>query len=97
MVGDNHEVANLEGGIHATCRIGDEERLDAQLVHDANGEGDLLHVITLVVVETALHGHDVYTAKLAEDEGTSVTFNGRDGDVRNLSVGDFEFVSYFGS
>ena len=76
MVCNHHEVANLEGGVHTTGSIRDKERLDAQLVHHTNREGHLLHVIALIVVETALHGHDVYTTELAEDEFATVTFYG---------------------
>ena len=97
MVGDDHQVANLEGWIHATCCIGDKECLDAQLVHDANGEGDSLHAVAFVVVETSLHGQDVNTSQLAEDELAGVAFYGRDREVRYLAIGDFELVSYFGS
>ena len=97
MVGDNHQVANLEGGIHTTSGIRDKERLNAQLVHHTNGEGDFLHVIALVVVKTALHGHDVYTTELAKDEGTSMSFYGRNGEIGYLTIGKLEFISYFGS
>lgn len=76
MVGNHHEVANLEGGVHTTGSIRDKECLDAQLVHHADGKGHLLHIIALVVVETALHSHDVYTTEFTEDEVTGVSFYG---------------------
>ena len=95
VVGNHHEVANLEGGVHATGSIRDKERLDAQLVHHADGERHLFHIVALVVVEPALHSHNVYTTELTKDEGTGVSFYGRYGEVGNLSVGYFEFVSYF--
>jgi hypothetical protein len=74
MVGDDHQVANLECRIHATCSIRYEEGLDAQFVHDTDREGDLLHVVALIVVETALHGEDIYTSELTEDELAAVSF-----------------------
>ena len=97
MVSNYHQVANFEGGIHATGSIRDEERLDAQLVHDTYGEGDFLHVVSLVVVETALHSHDVHTTQFAEDECTSVSLDGRYGEVGNLTVGNFQLIGYLGS
>ena len=97
VVGDDHQVANLETGVHASCGVGYEECLDAQLVHHAHGEGHLLHRVALVVVEAALHGHDVYAAQLAEDELATVPLYGGDGEVGNLGVGELQFVSYFGS
>ena len=74
MIGDNHQVANLEARIHAASSVADEERFDAQLVHHTNREGDLLHRIALVVVETALHSHDVNTSEFSEDEFSTVAF-----------------------
>ena len=97
MIGNHHEVTNLEGRIHSTSGIADEERFDAQLVHDTYGECHFLHIVTLIIVETALHSHNVHTSELAEDEGASVSFYGRNGEVGYLAVGNFEFVSYFGS
>ena len=68
MVGDNHQVANLEGRVHAASSIRYEERLDAQFVHHTDGECNLLHRVALVEVETSLHSQDVYTSQFAEDE-----------------------------
>ena len=86
MVGDDHQVANLEGGIHATCGIRYKEGLDAQFVHDANRERDFLHRVALVIVEAALHGHNVYAAQFAEDELARVSFDGRYRKVWNIAV-----------
>ena len=95
MVGNDHQVANLEGGIHATGSIRHEECLDAQFVHHTDGECHFLHVIPLVVVEASLHGHDVHATQFAEDECTSVTFYRRYGEVGYLTIGYFQLVSYF--
>ena len=62
VVGDEHEVANFEVGIHAARCIAHKEVLNAQFVHHANRKGYLLHVVTFVIVETTLQGHDVLTA-----------------------------------
>ena len=95
VVGDDHQVANLEGGVHATGSIRHEEGLDAQLVHDAYGERYFLHGVALVIVEAALHGHDVYTTKFTEDERTGVALDGRYGEVGDFSVRNLQLVSYF--
>ena len=84
MVGNHHQVANLEARVHATGSIRDEKCLDAQLVHHANGEGNLLHGVALVVVETALHSHNVYAAQLSEDKLAAMALNGRYREVRNF-------------
>ena len=95
MVGDDHQVTNLETGVHATCGITDEEGLDAQFVHDTYGESDLLHRITLIVVEAALHGQDIHTTQFAEDQFATMSLYGRDGEVGNLLIGDLLLVSNF--
>ena len=94
VVGDDHQVADLELGVHATSGIGYEEGLDAQLVHDAYREGDLLHGVALVKVEAAFHGHDIDASQLAEDEFAGVALDSRDGEVGYLLVGEFIDVSY---
>ena len=94
MVGDDHQVANLEAGVHAASRIADEEGLDAQLVHHAYGEGDLLHGVALVVVEAALHGHDIHSAELSEDELAAVALDRGHGEVGYVTIGYLLCVSY---
>ena len=95
MVGNDHEVADVEFGIHATGGIADEERLDAQFVHDTYGEGDLFHGISLVVMESALHRHDILAAELSENQFAAVAFYGGDGEVGNILIGELVGVSYF--
>ena len=43
VVGDNHQVANLETRVHATGSVADEECLDADFVHHTDGESHFLH------------------------------------------------------
>ena len=88
VVGNHHQVANLEGWVHATCSIRDEECLDAQFVHDAHRERHFLHRVAFVVVESPLHGHDVNPAKLSEDEFAGVSLDGRYREVGDVAVGE---------
>ena len=97
MVGDNHQVADLERRVHAPCRIRHEECLDAQFIHHPDREGHLLHRVALIEVETPLHRHDVDTPQLAENEFSAMSLDGRDGEVGNLLIGNLVCVSYFGS
>ena len=76
VVGNDHQVANLECRVHATGSIRHEERLDAQFVHDTYREGHFLHRVAFIEVEAALHGEDIDTAKLAENQFAAVSFNG---------------------
>ena len=95
MVGYHHQITNLEGRIHTTSGIRDKERLDAQLVHHANGEGDFLHVIALVVVKTTLHRHYIHPAQLTEDESTSMSLHRRYGEVGYFFIRDLCSISNF--
>ena len=97
VVGDDHDVADEELGIHASGGVAHEERLDAQLVHHAYGERHFLHRVALVVVEAALHGHDILAAKLSEDELAGMSLDGADGEVGDFAIGELVGVSYFGS
>ena len=86
VVGNDHQVADFEGRVGAPAGVGYKQGLDAQFAHDADGEGHFLHRIALVVVETALHGHDVLAAQLAEDELAAVSLDGREGEVGDVLV-----------
>ena len=94
VVGDDHQVANFKAWVHATGSIRDEERLDAQLIHHTNRKGHLLHGVALVVVEATLHGQDVHTTQLTEDEFSAMAFHRRDGEVGDVRVRKLQLVSY---
>ena len=76
VICDNHQVANIELRVHATCSIRNKEGLDAQFVHHTYREGNFLHRITLIEVETSLHGQNIHTAQLSEDELATMSLNG---------------------
>ena len=97
VVGDNHQVANLKLRIHATSSIRDKERLDAQFVHHTNREGYLLHRVALIEMKASLHGEDVDASQLTKYQFSAMSFDGRYWEVGDFLVGDFVFVSYFGS
>ena len=86
MVGDDHQVARAEGGVDSAAGIRNEKRLDAQQFHHAYGEGNLLHCVSFVVVEAALHGDDSFAAERAEDQASLVTLHGRDRKIRNRCI-----------
>ena len=74
VVGDNHDVTYLELRVRTASGIADEERLDAQLVHHTNREGNLFHAVALIEMEASLHGEDVLAAQLTEDHLSAVSF-----------------------
>jgi hypothetical protein len=46
-------------------------------------------------METALHGHDVNTAQLAEDKLARMAFHCGNGEVGNVLIGEFVSVRNF--
>ena len=95
MVVYHHQIAYLELWVHATRGIAYKEGLYAQFVHHTFREGDLLHVVSLVEMKTAFHGHNILAAQLAEDEFAGMPLNRRYREVGNLAVWKFVAVSYF--
>ena len=94
VIGDDHQVANLEARVHTTSGIADEERLDAQLIHHTYWEGHFFHRIALIVVETTFHSHDINTSEFSEDEFSAMALYCRYREVGNITIGNFQCVSY---
>jgi hypothetical protein len=68
--------------------------LYAQFVHDTFREGDLLHGISFVVVETTVHSHNILSAEFAENQFAGMALHRTDGEVRDVRVREFITVSY---
>ena len=86
MVGDHHQVAGVVVGIGTAGGIADVERPDAQGAEYADGEGDLLHRVAFVVVETPFHGDDILVSEAPEDQFALVPLDRGDGEVRDVFV-----------
>ena len=91
MVRYHHDLSYLLFGIKAPRGIGNEECLHAQLLHHANGEGNFLHGIALVVMEAPLHGKHLFASQGSDKQGTAMAFNRRNWEVRNILIGNFKF------
>ena len=97
MVGDDHHVTNMELRVHAAGGIADKERLNAQLIHHTHRKGNLLHRVTLIEMETAIHSDDIHSTELTEDEFPRMSLYRRHREIRNILVRDFQRLSYLGS
>ena len=95
MVGDNHQVADAECGVHTASGIADKECLDTQFVHHTDRERHFFHRVSLVEMEAALHGQNVDATEFAEDQFAAVALDGGYREVRNLRIGKLRLVSYF--
>ena len=87
MIYDNHNVTNAETGIRAAGSIADKQRLDAQFVHNSDGEGDFFHVVTFIIMETPIHCHNVLTSQFTKDKLTAVSFHGGHREVGDRTIG----------
>ena len=95
MVSDNHEITDLEVKVDSTCSIGHKEVLYSKYLHHPDREGDKLHRITFIIMETALHGNDRLAAKIAGDEISFVTYRSGHRKTRNISIWYDYRIFYF--
>ena len=72
VIRDDHHVSHAELLVHSSRGIAYKESAYTQFFHNPHGECDLLHVISLVIVETSLHGHHVFSAEITENEFPAV-------------------------
>lgn len=94
MVIDHHQVTDVKIRIHAARSVAHEQRPDAKLIHHALRKRHFLHRISLVEMESTFHGHDIFAAKLAEDQFAGMSFDSRNGKVGYVFIGEFVCVSY---
>ena len=75
MVSQHHQVAHLEMRVTATAGVRYEQRLYTQFTEHPDRERHLLQRISLVEVETPLHGNHLLFAQLANNQLALVTFH----------------------
>ena len=93
MVSQHHQVAYLEMRVAATAGVRYEQRLYTQFAEHPDRERHLLQRISLVEVETPLHGNHHLLAQLANNQLALVTFHGRYWEVRDIMIHNFSLVS----
>ena len=80
---------------NTACGIGDDQGVDAELVHDSYRQGDLLHAVAFVIMKTALHGHHRFAGKRAAHQLARMEFHRRFWKVRDGVVGKNLPLGYF--
>ena len=86
MVGYQHEVAGVEGRVHAAGGVGQEQYLRAQLLHEPRRQHYVVYAVALVVVHAALHADDGRLAEIAEDELAGMSRHGGDGEAGDVCI-----------
>ena len=88
VVGDEHDVAGLEGGVQAASGVGHDEGLHTQGAHDADWKGHLLHGVALVEVGPPPLDRNLFALQPPNDQIAGMPLHGGDREVGNLGVGD---------
>ena len=92
MIPDNHKVSHTEAQVGAAGCVGNKQVLDTNHLHHADRKRDKCHVISLIVVDTALHGNNGFAAEGANNEAALVADCGGHREARNVPVGDFQRI-----
>jgi len=85
---DHHNITRLEVRVQSPGGVGDNQRIDSQQAHHANGQRHFGHRIAFVEVRAALHRQHRAPLKLADYQLPGVPQHGRARPVRNVGVGD---------
>ncbi len=88
VVVDHHDIAASEIRIQAASGIRNDEKFDAECFHQANWERCSFGGISLVAMESALHGDDGNAAELAAEEAAFVADCGGLQEVWDFAVVD---------
>ncbi len=87
MILDDHDVALRELWIEPAAGIADDQVFAAERLHDTHGQGDLCRRIALVMMESSLHRDHGLAGQFAANEPARMAWSGRDGEMRNVTVG----------
>lgn len=87
-VGQHHQAALRKVQVDPARRIGDNERLHAKERHHAHRHGDILQVISLIIVEAPLHHAHALPVEGACPPASGVTGGGGHGESRDVLIVD---------
>ena len=86
VVADDHDVAHVIVGIGATAGVGKKQMADTQKLEHPHRKGYLLHGIAFVKVESSFEDYHRHFVDGPEDEGSLVSFDGGNGEVRDFLI-----------
>ena len=94
MIPNDHQVTNQVIRVHTPGCVGNEKSLYPESVHHSHGKGHFFHGITLVIVETSLHGNDFFAPKGPDKQFSPVSLYRGNGEVWNCHIWDGVFYLY---
>ena len=88
VISYDDEVPHLVILVAGSCGVGYEEIFHTEGFHHPHSNGDVLHRIAFVIMETALHSHHFLASELSEDEVALMSDCSGDREARNVLVWD---------
>jgi hypothetical protein len=88
MVGDQRKASDLIMAVDAAGRVGEEQDLRAERMHDTRGKDDLINGIALVIMHTALHADDRNIVYIADQETADMPRYRGKREAREIMVGN---------
>ena len=92
MVGDQHQITGVEGGVDTAGSIGQHQLLYPQGGQNPDGQGDLPHGKSFIIMDPSLKHNNGFAMLSAEYQSAGVSLNGRQGKTGNVGKGDPDTV-----
>ncbi len=88
VIGNEHQVARLEGNVDAAGGVRDDKEADPQAAEYPRREGRLRRRIALIEVNPPLQGCDAHALEFAQDQPARVSRGGGGREMRDLAEPD---------
>jgi hypothetical protein len=86
MIAQDHQITDLLVVSKSSRSIGNKQFFDAKIFHHSHREGDLLHGISFVIMESSLHTYDGFFSQRTKDQFPGMTFNCRNREIWNIMI-----------
>ena len=91
LICNHHKISHLKSLFYASGRIGQKKNINAHTLHQTGGEHHVLHGISFVIMNPALHNNCRYFPDISKQELPIVSLYSRYRKSRNVSIGNLFF------
>ena len=88
MVFDNHQCSRLIGPVYASGCIGKKNLFNAQTLHNPNWKSDQSLTVSLIIMNSALHGNDSLSHARSQHELSCMACHCGYRKIRDIMVGN---------
>ena len=88
MVPDDHEISRLQHPVHGACGVRQNSNARSQIVEQPYGAGQLLIIVSFIIMKPSGHTDDRNPADPATDQFSRMRRIRRYQKIRDLAVGD---------